>query len=158
MSRTWTLTILAPCEWLTANRNSAHMRWARSNLTRLWRQAVVDVCTQGQLPKGLDVISVDAIARFRGRPPVRDRENLRPTLKAAIDGLTRSRRYGTATTPVPGYGLIVDDNDKHLAPGTDIRIGEPLPKTTIADHPGLLILTIREHAKPQPARQPDVLF
>lgn len=147
MSRVWTLTILAPCEWLLANRNSAHQRFTRSRLTRLWRAAVVEVCRDGQLPTGLDVIGVDGLARFRGRPPVRDRENLRPTLKAAIDGLTAPRRYGKATTPAPGYGLIVDDSDKHLAPGTDIRIGEPLPKTTIADHPGLLILTIREIAR-----------
>jgi len=149
--RVWQLTILAPCEWLTANKiNDTWNRYARSRLTRQWRQAIVDSCRQGQLPTGehrLDLIQVEAIARFRGRPPVRDSENLRPTLKAAIDGLTPERYLSRKESriPVPGWGLIPDDSDKHLA-RADIRVGEPLPKTVIADHPGLLIITITELA------------
>lgn len=147
--RVWTLSIMAPCEWILANRNSAHHRYTRSRLTRKWRQAVVDCCKTGGLPNGdnrLELIDVAAIARFRGRAPVIDRENLRPTLKAAIDGLTpakKIRREGH-TIHVPGWGLIPDDNDEHLAAGTDIRIGDPLPKFVWEGHPGLLIITITE--------------
>lgn len=107
--RVWTLSIMAPCEWILANRNSAHHRYTRSRLTRKWRQAVVDCCKTGGLPNGdnrLELIDVAAIARFRGRAPVIDRENLRPTLKAAIDGLTpakKIRREGH-TIHVPEIG------------------------------------------------------
>lgn len=149
MSRTWTLTIMAPCEWLTANKlNGRWDKYKRAKLTRTWRQTIVDCCRTGGLPNGgdrLELVSIAAVARFRGRPPVRDSENLRPTLKAAIDGLTPARRYGKSEREAPGYGLIPDDNDKHLAWAT-IRLGDPLPKTVQANHPGLLVITITELA------------
>jgi len=148
--RVWTLTILAPCDWLLANRNSAHNRYSRSKLTRQWRQAVEDCCRLGGLPNGnnrLELITVEAAARFRGRPPVRDRNNLEPTLKACVDGMTPEKfitRDGRRIR-VPGWGLIPDDSDKHIAKAA-IAVGAPLPKTVQADHPGLLIITIRELA------------
>lgn len=144
--RIWTLTIMAPCEWICANRDTAHQWQSRSRLVRKWRQAVVDCCRAGDLPCGdnrLALIDVSAIARFRGKPPVHDSGNLRPTLKAVVDGLCPPRRYGRSKRPAPGYGLIPDDRDKYVANDT-IRLGERLPNTVIADHPGLLIVTIRE--------------
>ena len=146
--RVWTLMFLAPCEWILANRNSAHNRFTRSKLTRQWRKAVVDCCREGDLPHGdtrLDLIKVAAVARFAGRAPVRDSENLRPTLKACVDGLTPSRLYRRegSETRVPGWGLIPDDNDRHLA-AADIRLGEPLPTFVRGQHPGLITITITE--------------
>ena len=44
---------------------------------------------------------------------------------------------------IPGYGLIPDDKDHHLE-SSIITIGEPLPKTVAAGHPGLLKVTITE--------------
>jgi len=147
MNRTWTLQIVAPCAWITANQlNNKHNRFSRSALTKTWRQVVVLHAVGEGLPTGLDYVRVDAVARFMGRAPVRDRDNLRPTLKAAIDGLTPERHFTRQGKNYhsPGYGLIPDDNDKHLA-GSDIRIGDPLPKDIHAPgHPGLLILTITE--------------
>lgn len=143
--RQWTISVLAPCDWITANQlNNRHTRFTRSALTKQWREAVVQWARHAKLPTGLDYIRVDAVARFLGRPPVRDRDNLRPTLKAAIDALTPQRvwaRRGKYYVS-PGCGLIPDDCDRHLA-GSDIRIGDPL-RTSPPGHPGLLILNITE--------------
>lgn len=145
--REWTLTIAAPCAWLTANHiNNRHNRYSRSALTKGWRTAGFEACGVAGLPTGLNVIDVAGVARFLGRAPVRDRDNLRPTLKAVIDGFGPARvwtRKGT-TYHSPGYGLIPDDNDKHLA-DSRIHIGDPLsPLVYRPGHLGLLILTIKE--------------
>lgn len=143
--REWTVSVLAPCAWITANQlNNRHTRHTRSTLTRQWREAVVEWSKHAKLPTGLDCVRVDAVARFLGRAPVRDRDNLRPTLKAVIDGLTPQRVWARKGKwyVSPGYGLIPDDNDRHLA-GSDIRIGDPL-RTSPPGHPGLLLLTITE--------------
>lgn len=147
--RVWTLTLLAPGVWLTANTlNGAHDGPARARAIRAWRQAIVEACRAGHLPSGeqrLDYIRVQMSARFRGRPPVRDGNagNLDPTKKAVLDGLCPPRRYGRNPRPSPGYGLIPDDRDKHVE-SASIVLGEPLPRAVIADHPGLLIVTITE--------------
>lgn len=147
--RLWTLTLLAPCPWITDNDVLGKLhKYARARLVRTWRKTMVDCCRAGNLPCGdqrLDRIRVEGSARFRGRPPVRDGNagSLHHTLKAVIDGLTPPRTYGKSKQPSPGWGLIRDDSDKHLE-SSSIRIGEPLPKTVIADHPGLLVVTITE--------------
>lgn len=145
--REWILTIPAPCAWLTANQlNNRHNRFSRSKLTKDWRTAAALAARAAGLPTGVGCIEVIGVARFLGRAPVRDRDNLRPTLKAVVDGLGPPRtwtRKGT-TYHSPGHGLIADDDDKHLL-RSDIRIGDPLPKaTTRPDHLGLLMLTIQE--------------
>ncbi len=145
--RVWTLQFMAPCAWILANRNSAHERYSRSSLVRGWRRAMVDCCSCGDvvLPCGedrLDLIAIDATARFRGRAPVRDSDNLGPTLKAVKDALAVPRRHGKHP-PAAGYGLIPEDSDKHVA-HAEIRIGEPLPRSVWEGHPGLLIVRITE--------------
>lgn len=145
--REWTLGILAPCEWLTSNRiNNRYSKFERSGLTRQWREAVVLHARHAKLPTGIQRITVEAVARFRDRPPVRDSSNLNATLKAVVDGLTPHRVTMRAGKPVVhiGCGLIPDDSDKHVL-SQYIRIGEPLKKhLAIEGHPGLLMLTIRE--------------
>lgn len=146
-SREWTLTIPAPCKWLTANQlNGYHNRIWRSTITKAWRTAAADAARAAGLPTGVHCIEVVGVARFLGRAPVRDRDNLRPTLKAVIDGLTPPRTFTRQgkTFHNPGHGLIADDDDKHLA-RSDIRIGDPLPKhSTVPGHLGLLTLMIQE--------------
>lgn len=149
--RVWTLTIMAPGVWLTANTlNGPNDGPARTRAIRKWREAMYDCCRTGGLPCGdqrLDYIRVRMTARFRGRPPVRDGNagNLDPTKKAVLDGLgpSRTRKWKGEWRTAPGWGLIPDDSDKHLE-SASIVLGEPLPQTVIADHPGLLIVTIRE--------------
>lgn len=146
-AREWTLTIPAPCAWLTANQlNNRHNRFKRADLTRHWRTAGWGAAKMADLPIGLHCIEVLGVARFLGRAPVRDRDNLRPTLKAVIDGLGPARTFNRQGKIYhsSGYGLIADDDDKHLL-RSDIRIGDPLPKhSTLPGHLGLLMLTIQE--------------
>lgn len=138
--RTWTITISAPCAWLTAN--SRMHRMAEAKLIKQWRLAACLAARWAKLPTGLDKVRIDAVAHFRGRAPVRDSDNLRPTLKAVIDGLGPQRLNKRGV--VPGHGLIADDDDKHLD-GPYLTIGEKLPALTYG-RPGELVLTITEVA------------
>lgn len=143
MSR-WTLVIPAPAEWLTANKiNGTWSKWKRAELTRLWRGATVNYAAQARLPRGLSRISVAGVAQFWGKPPVRDRKNLEPTMKAVVDGLGPSRllNRGGKLIHVPGYGLIDDDDDAHLEDSTLI-IGESLGPAKPYGPTGKLTLTI----------------
>lgn len=129
MSREWTLTIGAPDAWLTANLPKA---WrARSVLTAAWRRASYQMAQAGKLPTGLVRVRIEPTARFvAGRAPVRDIPNLAPTIKACVDGLGPQDRGKTAAgTPwiAPGYGLVPDDDDKHVELAQTV-VGEPLPR------------------------------
>lgn len=136
--RTWTITIAAPCEWLTANFRGHHM--ARARLTAQWRRAACVAANIAMLPTDLERVRIDAVAHFRGRAPVREASNLHPTLKAAVDGLGPQRR--TKSGVAPGHGLIADDDDKHLD-GPHITIGDKLPPHPYAPV-GELVLVISE--------------
>jgi crossover junction endodeoxyribonuclease RusA len=136
--RTWTITISAPCAWLTAN--SRMHRMAEAKLIKQWRLASCLAARWAKLPTGLGRVRIDAVAHFRGRAPVRDTDNLRPTLKAVVDGLGPQRI--TKRGVVPGHGLIADDDDGHLD-GPHLVIGDKLPALTYG-RPGELVLTITE--------------
>lgn len=72
-----------------------------------------------------------------------DTENLRPTLKACIDGLGKTTRR-TIKGKIhisPGYGLIDDDDCAHLGE-TRLRIGECLGPAKPYGPTGKLTLTI----------------
>jgi len=142
----WFLVVPAPCEWATANRNRQLSRYEQARLAKAWRHATWAAASQAKLPKGLARVRIVAVAHFRtirGKPaPVRDAENLAPTLKAVVDGLGPSRtftrngkRYHSA-----GWGLIPDDSAKYVD-GPYCTIGEPLPPATYANF-GELHLTI----------------
>lgn len=140
----WTLVIPAPAEWLTANKlNNSWSKWKRAELTRQWRGATVNYATQARLPRGLGRVRVDAVAQFWGPPPVRDRKNLEPTMKAVVDGLgpSRTMKRGNKITHSPGYGLIDDDDDIHLEDST-LVIGESLGPAKPYGPTGRLTLTI----------------
>ena len=140
----WTVTIPAPCRWMTSNRGNSRSvggRLAIAHLTRQWRFGAYSAAGLAQLPTGLTYVRMDFEARFRGPAPVRDRMNLYPTIKAAIDGFGPGRV--TARTPYAvGWGLIPDDDDKHLQMG-DLRIGPRLPTVPYGDA-GHLIVTITD--------------
>lgn len=137
-STQWTITIPAPCAWLTANRRG---RWPIAHGTRLWRGAAYQAAQAARLPTGLDRVQITMAARFRGPAPVRDRMNLYPTVKAVLDGLGPSRV--TARTPYAvGWGLVPDDDDKHVD-GPYIVIGMRLPTLRYGDA-GHLIVTITD--------------
>lgn len=138
--REWTVTIVAPCTWLTAN---DRRHWAaQGKLVKQWRLASCLAARWAHLPTGLERVRIDAVAHFRGRAPVRDRDNLRPTLKAVVDGLGPARESKKGSTP--GYGLVADDDDRHID-GPYLEIGAklaPMPFGSL----GELVLTIAEVA------------
>lgn len=144
--RVWRLAIAAPCLWLTANDRRHHL--GQAPLVREWRGAAYLAAKAAHLPTGLLRVRIDVVAHFRGRPPVRDRANLSPTVKAVVDGLGPARSYkwrGRQITSV-GYGLIPDDSDKHLD-GPYLEIGAPLAAQAFGSV-GELMLTITELAVP----------
>lgn len=144
MAREWVLTINAPDSWLTANLPKS---WrARSALASAWRRATYQTARAAKLPTGLTRVRIEPTARFiAGRAPVRDIPNLAPTIKAAIDGLGPADWGKTAGgTPwiAPGYGLVPDDDDRHVELGQTV-VGQPLPRRAYGPL-GQLILTITE--------------
>lgn len=143
---TWTLVIHAPVPWITSNWITKANPYSRSTAVKQWRQAAYTAAVAANLPVGLDLVTIDAHCWFpaSGSLPVRDRENLRPTVKAATDGLGRETRRtikGKLHISV-GYGLIPDDADKHLARSQHLTIGRD--STIPAGSYGRLELVISE--------------
>lgn len=143
----WTLEIPAPADWITSNDLTKMNRYRRASLVKAWRAATVNYAVQARLPQGLDRVKIAALARFWGRPPVRDTMNLWPTFKAVVDGLGRtSKRTVKGITHIsPGYGLIPDDNNKHLI-GTSLDMGPSLGAEKLYGASGILTLTITQIA------------
>lgn len=133
---TWCIEIPFAGQWLTANRASRYRYGARD-----WRHSTMVACQKARLPKGITPVRLHAICWYASpRAPVRDNQNLAPTLKAIVDGLTPtviSTRAGKPHTR-GGYGLIPDDSDRHvlsttweIVPGTRPRVD--LFVTEVAD-------------------------
>lgn len=141
----WTLVIPAPADWITSNDLTKMNRYRRAELVRAWRGATVNYAAQARLPQGLDRVELLAVAEFWGKPPVRDTENLRPTVKACVDGMGRAtRRTIKGKTHIsPGYGLIADDDSRHLGE-TRLRMGETLGPAKPYGPTGILTFTITE--------------
>jgi hypothetical protein len=109
------LVVTAPGDWLTANQRRDWRQVA--DLVRQWRESAVLGCRAARLPKGITPVRIHAVCCYGSRrPPVRDRLNLAPTMKAIVDGLTPQRIHMRSTTPgvSVGYGLLPDDSDKHV--------------------------------------------
>jgi hypothetical protein len=138
MSHEWTIVIPVPKGgWLTANPRSTRNTYGRGDLVKAWRQAAYDAAAEAKLPTGLDYVEFLGEARSRGRNPVHDKNNLRPTLKAAIDGLAAPMKGS------PGYLLIPGDSDKHVR-DEFILLGPRLPWRPPGHPIGELHLHIRE--------------
>lgn len=118
--RTWSVSVIAPGPFLTANVERFYHR--RSALVRTWRQATVVGCQHVRLPKGVTgPVTIQAVVRYgTPRPPVRDRLNLASTIKAVVDALTPPRTFARKgkTYITVGFGFLVDDDDSHVADTT----------------------------------------
>lgn len=146
----WTLAMKAPAPWINAN--DTINRFMRAEYVARWRAAAFVGAARAMLPKGLAKVRIEPVLHFMDRRR-RDAPNLHPTLKACVDGLgpaflrMPSARYKGASAP--GYGLIPDDDAKHL----DLRepvIGEPYPEVAkaigvpLGGQWGALVLTITD--------------
>lgn len=135
----WTITIPAPAPWLSAN--DRDNRYARARKVKAWRVAAYVAALRARPPKGVDLVRVDVEFRFAGPAPVKEIENLRPTLKAVIDGAV-----GPARATAPGYGIVVDDTDIHLIYGG--YTAAPLPTSRAGRlRLGDVVLTVTEVAR-----------
>jgi hypothetical protein len=146
VTREWTITIPAPCDWLTAN--VERHKYQRAQLVRQWRSATWAACTKAKLPTGVTPVDIHAVVRYAGRQaPVRDRLNLAPTVKAIVDGLTPKKttvRDGK-TFHALGYGFLPDDSDKHVRATTwELERLTGVASTMGAALWGEVVLTIRE--------------
>ena len=91
--------ILAPCEFLNANRDKGHWSGPAPKV-RQWRRAGRLAAEAEQLPQGLARLQVDC---FVWKPIANDYDpaNWAPTAKAVLDGLI-------------DYGLAEDDNRRFV--------------------------------------------
>jgi len=139
-SRTWALVVPA-CEWLTANTRLRPIQVAGE--VRLWRQAVFVACQAAKLPTGITPVRIVAVAHYAGRPPVRDRLNLAPTIKAVVDGLGPARtlfRNGKPAIRTVGYGFLPDDSDEHVLDTTwklEQTLGQPRLELFLTHEPAV---------------------
>jgi hypothetical protein len=133
--RVWHVRVPYAGQWLTSNRTTSY-RWGRKG----WRDSVTQACRAAKLPTGITtMVDIHVVAHYVGRPPVRDRKNLDPTIKALVDGLVPTKvvmREGKRHTR-GGYGLLVDDSDKHVRETTwELRrstTGQPWVHLTITE-------------------------
>lgn len=124
-AREWTLEIDPPAGWVTAN-DRLDRRW--DSRRPAWRARAAVEAHRAKLPKGLARVRIDiVVAPEHGR---RDHESYRLTCKAIVDGLgppfirkPSGRSKGAAA---PGYGLIPNDNTKHLD-GEYLHVIDPAP-------------------------------
>lgn len=108
----WTLAIPAPGAPLTPNgRLNA---FARSRLTKMWRDTTYQLAVAARLPKGLLRVRIDAVLRFA---TVRNRDiaNYTDAVKPIVDALGPPLvRIGRKPVAAAGYSLIPDDTPEHL--------------------------------------------
>lgn len=145
---TWQLQVPFAGEWLTANPRSTADRYGRARTIKAWRYAASTTARAAKLPTGITPVTIHAIVCHTGRPPVRDRLNLSPTIKALVDGLTPERivvRRDRATGQqkrylTPGYGFLPDDSDRHVLATTwelqQLPAGQPHVLLQITHDPG----------------------
>ncbi len=114
--RTWTILIPFAGQWLTSNPGSTSNRHGRARAIRDWRESTAWACRAAKLPTGITPVALHLALHYIDRPPVRDRDNIQPTVKAIIDGLTPPREFsrGGKKYRTVGYGLIPDDSDRHV--------------------------------------------
>jgi len=126
--RIWTVKIPPPMEFIRANDRRG--LWGNAGAVRAWRTAAWAAAGRGKLPKGLARARIDiTICPASGGL---DDDALRPTCKAIVDGLgppfmrKPNPAKGYRGAAAPGYGLIPDDNPKHLD-GYHLHLQDPQP-------------------------------
>lgn len=115
-ARSWRVRIPFAGEWLTANPRGTGDRYGRARTIRAWREASAVSCLVAKLPKGLTPVKLHLKLYYAARPPVRDADNIAPTVKAIVDGLGPAREFARKGKRYrsPGYGLVPDDSDRHV--------------------------------------------
>ena len=115
-----TVTIPAPCEWLSANERT---HWGvKARRTAMWREAArVWARSVSLTPLAAPVTVTITVHRVSNRRA--DETNLAPTVKAVIDGITDA-------------GWLRDDNDTQITATTCVA-GTPLDRAA-------LVLTFHE--------------
>jgi hypothetical protein len=143
MTRPWLVRVAQPTlGWISANGTSHRM--AKARLIKEWRRRAYGAAVFAGVPQGLDRVRVDVEFVFIGRSPVREIENLRPTLKAIVDGA-----IGPARGDAPGRGVVPDDSDKHLEYGSYVSRVEA--RSTVHTLCGRVELTITDLSGGEPA-------
>lgn len=140
-ARSWRIVIPTPGPWLTDNDSRRNVH-AHNRKVQAWRNAayVAARAVSPRIPTGLDLVRVDCLFRF-AQPPVREIANLRATLKACVDGAVGARR-GTAA----GYGIVVDDSDRHVRYGSYGFAPVKIPPARLAlnRYAGDVVLTVTD--------------
>lgn len=115
--RTETLTIVAPCEFLSANQR--HHWTKKSYLTKCWRNAAAWAARSRRIAPFTTQVDVLVIVHKADRSERRwDPANIaEPTGKALLDGLVDA-------------GVLKDDDHKHLRRKASER-GEPKTRNAI---------------------------
>jgi Holliday junction resolvase RusA-like endonuclease len=119
----WRLEFPAPAPWLNMNSRLRHK--AQAVERKLWRDAAHVYARQRKLPKDLARVHIVATLAFPTNHR-RDVTNYLASIKAVVDGLV-------------DYGLIPDDDDKHLQ-GPDLRRSD---RRSVSGY-GFVVLDIRE--------------
>lgn len=103
----WTVTVVAPARWLTENNRRADPI-AQGRDVAKWRGAMAQEGRRLNLPERVSGVTLFYDLYHTGRrPPVRDKLNINPTIKALTDGLGRE---GSGR----GCGFLIDDSDRHV--------------------------------------------
>lgn len=120
-----TLTLhVPPAWWMTENSNRREHWSKKKEKVKNLRALALSEAMRAGLVYGRDSVHITAHLTYPDRR-ARDTHNAMPVLKACIDGLV-------------DYGLIPDDNDRHLI-GPDLRAGGVTPgvytiRFEIVDH------------------------
>jgi len=140
-----------PAGWLGANDDhpaGKNARWwyaKRLKIANAWRAAAIQALQRAGVPVGL-TCQIEVRIGFRfptARSNRRDLPNLEPTLKPVIDALnpTKVQNQKGRMIPIPGAGIVADDNQRYVLRGPEVLIGEPLGKDH--QHKGMVILYLR---------------
>jgi hypothetical protein len=128
-------------DWMTAN-NAKLDKYVQGARRKAWRDSAYYAArgVKPKLPTRLQLVRLDVLYRW-AKPPVDTARNMEPTLKAIVDGALGPRR-GTAV----GYGLIVDDNAKHLVYGEIASEVATFPRAKVAmdAYFGDVVLTVTD--------------
>lgn len=125
MSRSWTITLNPPADWL--NSNQRHKR--RPDIAiAAWRGLSSALAEYARIPR-VERCRITADLRWPDRRR-RDSGNYMPTIKCAIDGIVDA-------------GVLIDDDDTHVVELL-IRRGEPVASRARGMTQGALTITVTE--------------
>lgn len=124
-AREWVLEIDPPADWVTPN-DRTDRRYDGNRPA--WRARAAIEAQRAKLPKGLERVRIDIVIAPESRR--RDDDAYSLTCKAIVDGLGppffRRPSGKSRGAAAPGYGLIANDNRRHLD-GWHPHVIDPTP-------------------------------